>query len=90
MNKILGKILDNYFSNKLLYKIQRGLEFRYLIDIKIKKDGNLYVIYVKNQKYNDKQYKELYNFTTYEAADCFIRINMSKLFENTERLLKEE
>ena len=58
---MIKKILDNYYSNKLINYCKSCLQ-RYIIDIRITETKTNVDIEIKMPKYNDKQFISIFNF----------------------------
>lgn len=59
---MIKKILDNYFSKKVINYIEKIIIFRNL-DYKIINENDCFSVKIKRKEYNDKEYKRI----------CFIR-----------------
>ncbi len=77
--KLITKILDTYYSDKLVALITRILYNRYNIDIRVTTGEQYIRIEIKKTIYNDEQYKTIFAF---KKEDSFSYIcNQSKLIE---------
>ena len=60
--KVITKILDNYYSDKLIETIKDEINHKWFIDIRVKNNGNKVWVEVKRKKYNDNQYETIFGF----------------------------
>ena len=60
---MIEKILDNYYSNKVIEVIKLAIYSTSLfVDIKIKKTKDRIIIYIKRDKFKDIQYRQIFMF----------------------------
>ena len=71
--KILSKILDNYYSNKLVQFVEMELISKYFVDIKRFNHKNYIEIRIKRTHYNDKQYTVVFRFNKQDAFEFMCR-----------------
>ena len=84
--KLINKLLDKYYTNKLIDYIKFVLEDFY-IDVTTIKYKNLIKIAVKNPKYNDRQYITIYRFTKEDAFTlmCMYKDVTTEILENYDK-----
>lgn len=89
--KIISKILDAYYTNKLIDYIKFVLN-DFLIDVRTIKYKYLVVIKVKKPKYNDIQYKEIYRFSKEDAFTlmCMYKDVTTEILENINKYREKE
>lgn len=80
--KLITKILDKYYSNKLCKEIKRYM-MRWLIDIRFVERKYNIELQVKKPEYNENQYKEI---LTFGKEQCFYYMC---IFEKVENAIKD-
>lgn len=92
MNKIITKILDKYYSKKLIDEILQSLRFTFDLDFRTEYNKDKVRLYIKKRKYKDEEYYQLYYFRYEEAFNNLLRIDKVKsaMRECVEMYLKEE
>lgn len=71
--KILSKILDNYYSNKLVQIVKMKIISNYIVDIKQFNYKNYIEIRIKKTCYNDKEYIVIFRFNKQDAFEWICR-----------------
>lgn len=80
--KLITKILDKYYSNKLCKEIKRYM-LQWFIDIRFVEGKYTIELQVKKPEYNEKQYKEI---LTFGKDQCFYYMC---IFEKVENAIKD-
>lgn len=75
MDKFIDKILDNYYSRKLVNKIENCIRFTYDLDIQTLWEDNLVRVKIKNKKYKDDHYYSIFIFECDNALTYLIRFS---------------
>ena len=88
--KVIDKVLDNYYSYKLIETIKDEIKHKYFIDIRIKNNENGVWVEVKRQEYNDNQYEAVFGFYKRNAFANLIDVERvrEKVSKNVESYLK--
>lgn len=71
--KLLTKILDNYYSNKLVQFVKMEIISKYVVDIKHFNHKNYIEISIKRTQYNNKQYRVVFRFNKQDAFEFICR-----------------
>lgn len=71
--KLLSKMLDNYYSNKLVQFVEMEIISKYIVDIKQFNHKNYIEISIKKTQYNDKQYIVVFRFNKQDAFEFMCR-----------------
>jgi len=71
--KLLSKILDNYYSNKLVQFVEMEIISKYIVDIKRFNHKNYIEIRIKRTQYNDEQYMVIFRFNKQDAFEFMCR-----------------
>ncbi len=89
--KIISKLLDAYYTNKLISYIIFVLN-DFVIDVRTEKHEYLVIIKVKKSKYNDSQYKEIYRFSKEDAFTlmCMYKDVTTEILENMNKYCEKE
>lgn len=80
--KLITKILDKYYSDKLCKEIKRYM-LQWFIDIRFVEREYAIELQVKKPKYNEKQYQEI---LTFGKDQCFYYMC---IFEKVEKTIKD-
>lgn len=84
--KLITKILDNYYTEKLEDFIKQ-IEISWYLDFKHINTKDELLVLVKKKKYNDKLFREIMHF---QKKDSFTYLcDKEKLAKNIDRLIKE-
>lgn len=84
MNKIIHRILDRYYADKLIKEIIDSFRCIYYLDFKTEKNENRIFLYVKKPKYKNTEYEKVIHFRIEEAIIHLIRI------DDTRRVVREQ
>ena len=71
--RIFDKILNRYYTNKIIEKITDFIESRFLVDILFKKNKEYIGLYGKKLEYND--YTEIIKFDREDVFDILVNFN---------------
>lgn len=85
---MIKKILDNYFSNLLIRRIEKCTKL-WCCSFKAEKSENMVKCYIKNYKYEDKYYKLIYSFSKENAFELLLDDNMDELLKVIQKTLEE-
>lgn len=85
-NKI-KKIIDEYYSEKLIQMIENNINVIFYLDLKTEKHENRYFIYVKRKEYNDLQYTHIYNFREKDAL--FFLLDQQEFKKTIRKIIDE-
>lgn len=89
MKKIINKILDNYFSEKLAKAIRERITSRYALDIEFEKMCDC--IFVKMKPFKHKEYTPIYDWKKENALIEFFNFdNIIKLIKRNITYLDKE
>lgn len=80
--KLITKVLDKYYSNKLCEEIKRYM-LLWIIDIRFVENKYFIELQVKKTEYNENQYQEILIF---EKEKCFYYMC---IFEKVENAIKD-
>jgi hypothetical protein len=83
---MIKKILDNYFLN-ILEKHIEYIFLHYMMDIKFDKRKDYIVLYAKDMRYNEKEYREFGVFHKENSFDYII--DFEELRKNLIKGIKE-
>jgi hypothetical protein len=79
-DKIIEKILDRYYANKLSKEIIDSFIFIYGVDFRIKRCEDRIEICVKKCKYKETEYKAIIHFRLDEAIIHLMRIDETRKY----------
>ena len=90
--KLLSKMLDNYYSNKLVQFVKMEIISKYIVDIKHFNHKNYIEIRIKRTQYNDKQYTVVFRFNKQDAFKFMCRQQelSKKVLNNTKKYLESK
>ena len=78
-DKIIQKILDRYYTRKLVEEVRAHIFSYWFVDIREQHETrNTVSLYVKNIKYNDGEYKHLITFSTHNSIMNLIQLKELK------------
>ena len=78
MNRFITKILDEYYTHKLIDKIKDFIICTYNLDLKTEWKGNNVILYVKKRKHKDEYYEQIYTFNYCDSLMWLINLNSTK------------
>lgn len=70
--KLITKILDKYYADKLADKIRGDIQLKSFINVKIEKTSDFVFIKVKKPKYKDSEYHSVYHFHVSYAFELWL------------------
>ena len=84
MNKIIKKMLDKYYIDKLTNEIRESCIFKYDLDFRVTDDANNKKVYlaVKKRKYKEAEYATIFTFGYDDALIMLIKLNDVKQMVN--------
>ena len=88
--KIIDKILDNYYSKKLIEKIDIEIRGRFYCDIKVKESGEGYIVEIKRKELNNFKYEEIFRFLKKDALSNLVNFHTKVLVDFVDLVLKEQ
>jgi len=90
--KLLSKMLDNYYSNKLVQFVEMEIISKYIVDIKQFNHKNYTEISIKRTQYNDKQYIVVFRFNKQDAFEFMCRQQelSKKVLNNAKKYLESK
>lgn len=78
-DKIIQKILDRYYTKKLVEEIKKHVFAYWCLDIMEQHETRSTVsLYIKNRKYNDNEYKHLITVGTHDAIINLMQLDKIK------------
>lgn len=80
--KLIIKILDKYYSDKLCKEVKRYM-LQWVIDVRFVERKYTIELQVKKPEYNEKQYQEI---LTFDKGQCFYYMC---IFEKVEKAIKD-
>ena len=78
MNRFITKILDEYYTHKLIDEIEDSVTYKYDLDFKTEWKNDRINLYVKKRKYKDEHYKRIYVFDYCDSLMWLIKIDAAK------------
>lgn len=89
--KRFEKKLDEYYVNKYIECLKHYIFIYWNLDFKIEKKDILIKIFMKNRKYNEKQYKELLAFRKDRALYfiCNFKVHKKEIINAISHYSKE-
>ncbi len=89
--KVIDKILDNYYSDKLEKIIVERIRFKSFVDVRTEKSKLGVYIKVKEPKFKDSEYEIIYAFKKEKAFEMLLNIEKAKeeVAKNLEYYLKQ-
>lgn len=81
--KMITKILDKYYSDKLCKEIKKYIKLQWFIDVRFIKRKYTIELQVKKPEYNENQYQEI---LTFGKDQCFYYMC---IFEKVEKAIKD-
>lgn len=83
---MIEKILDKYYTNKIKEMIKRNMMFWVNLDIRFIENKNHFELQIKDNKYNDNEYRKI---LTFDKKESIINICLWRELEETIKKLVE-
>lgn len=88
--KIIDRILDEYYSKKLIERIDCEIRGRFYCDIRVKESKSGYIVEIKNKEFNDFHYEKMLTFLKKEALSKLINFNTKTWVDFADLILREQ
>lgn len=86
---MIKNILDNYFSNLLIRRIENYTKL-WCCKFKAEKSEGVVTLYIKKYKYEDRYYKEIFSFSKENAFELLFDKDLPKeIREIVEKVLED-